>query len=249
MCEVNLMDVFSISIATGALLAGGILKGATGAGAPLIAVPALAALFDVPTAISIFCIPNLLVNFWQSWYYRSNQKSKKLVWGFAISGAVGVTLGTFFLTFVSSNVLDRILALMILLFLLFKYLNPKWLLARDIAIRLAPIVGFFGGVLQGMTGLSGPIILFFLNAMRLDRSEFIATIAVFFTITATPQIALLLKFNILTPNLSLLSFLALFPIILGLPLGQYLAKNWSAKKFDQIILFLLFMISIKLLLA
>ena len=100
-----------------------------------------------------------------------------------------------------------------------------------------------------MTGLSGPIILFCLNAMRLDRSEFIATIAVFFAITATPQIVLLLKFNILTPNLSLLSFLALFPIILGLPLGQYLAKNWSAKKFDQIILFLLFMISIKLLLA
>ena len=56
----SLMDIFPIIVAFLSLGLGGILKGATGAGAPLVAVPALALLFDVPTAIAIFSLPNLL---------------------------------------------------------------------------------------------------------------------------------------------------------------------------------------------
>lgn len=41
------------------LLLGGILKGATGAGAPLLAVPAIALLFDVPFAIVVMVIPDV----------------------------------------------------------------------------------------------------------------------------------------------------------------------------------------------
>jgi uncharacterized membrane protein YfcA len=50
----SLMDMFPILVAFLSLGLGGILKGTTGAGAPLVAVPALALLFDVPTAIAIF---------------------------------------------------------------------------------------------------------------------------------------------------------------------------------------------------
>ena len=64
------MDMFPILVAFLSLGLGGILKGATGAGAPLVAVPALALLFDVPTAIAIFSLPNLLSNAWQGWSFR-----------------------------------------------------------------------------------------------------------------------------------------------------------------------------------
>ena len=98
-----------------------------------------------------------------------------------------------------------------------------------------------------MTRLSAPISLSFLNAMRLDRSEFIATIAVFFGLTALPQIALLIYFEILTLSLSFWSFLGVLPVIGFIPIGQYLAKKWSRETFDRIILFLLMIISVKLL--
>jgi uncharacterized membrane protein YfcA len=42
----------------------GVLKGATGMGTPVIAVPALAACFDVPFAIAILVLPNFATNAW-----------------------------------------------------------------------------------------------------------------------------------------------------------------------------------------
>ena len=56
---------------------GGILKGATGAGAPIIAVLDLAILFDVPTAMPIFSLPNLFANISQAWTFRREQRSKQ----------------------------------------------------------------------------------------------------------------------------------------------------------------------------
>ena len=38
---------------------GGILKGATGAGAPIIAIPVLALLYNVQFAVAVFIIPSV----------------------------------------------------------------------------------------------------------------------------------------------------------------------------------------------
>ena len=91
------MEVFPILIAFLSLGLGRILKGATGAGVPIIAVLSLSILFDVPTAIAIFSLPNLLTNIWQGWIFCTEQKSTLLVRGFAGFGVLGITLGTYFL--------------------------------------------------------------------------------------------------------------------------------------------------------
>ena len=243
------MEFFAILVAFFSLGLGGVLKGATGAGAPLIAVPALAVLFDIPTAIAIFSLPNFFSNAWQGWSFRKAQRSKKLVWGFAGAGVFGMALGTYFLTILSPVLLEKSLAIIVLAFVIFKLLNPKWILDRSIGIMLAPVAGFCAGGLQGVTGLSAPISLSFLNSMHLDREEFIATIAVFFGLTALPQIALLIYFDILTLNLSFWSMLGLLPIMIFIPLGQFLAKQWSRQAFDRIVLLVLLVISIKLLIS
>tara|TARA_B100001093_G_C26719856_1_gene967348 strand:- start:418 stop:1149 length:732 start_codon:yes stop_codon:yes gene_type:complete len=241
------LELFPVLVAFLSLGLGGILKGATGAGAPIIALPALAILFDVQTAIAIFSLPNLFANIWQGWTFRREQRSKMLVWGFAGCGALGMVLGTYFLTILSPDKLEKALGAIVLLFVGFKIINPQWILLRHVGIKIAPITGLFAGALQGVTGLSAPISLSFLNAMRLERSEFIATIAVFFGLTALPQIALLIYFNILTPSLFIWSFLGTFPVIGFIPFGQYLAKKWSRETFDKIILSLLVIIAAKLL--
>ena len=53
--ERNRLEVSPILITFLSLGLGGILKSTTGAGSPIIAVPSLSILFDVPTAIAIFC--------------------------------------------------------------------------------------------------------------------------------------------------------------------------------------------------
>ena len=41
---------------------GGILKGATGAGAPIITIPVMTAFYDVRIAVIIMVIPNFITN-------------------------------------------------------------------------------------------------------------------------------------------------------------------------------------------
>ena len=49
---------------------GGILKGATGVGAPLIAVPVMTSFVDIRFAVAVFVVPNLVTNLIQSIIYR-----------------------------------------------------------------------------------------------------------------------------------------------------------------------------------
>ena len=57
-----IVEILLVAICLGL---GGILKGATGAGAPVLAVPALVLMFDVHFAILIMIVPNIVTNSFQ----------------------------------------------------------------------------------------------------------------------------------------------------------------------------------------
>ena len=68
---------------------GGVLKGATGAGAPFLAVPIMSILVDVPFAVAVFLLPNLASNGWQVFRYRRDFPGR----GFALSFALAAMAG------------------------------------------------------------------------------------------------------------------------------------------------------------
>src|SRR3546814_8035858 len=86
-----------------ALALGGVLKGATGAGSPLFAVPLLAMLYDVPLAVAIFTLPSLFSNLWQGWRFRTHRVGPALTWVFAVAGAAGAAAGSVVLISLSSR--------------------------------------------------------------------------------------------------------------------------------------------------
>jgi len=104
-------------------------------------------------------------------------------------------------------------------------------------------------VLQGAVGISAPVSISFLNATRMDRLAFIATISVFFAAMSLVQIPLLAAWDVLTPQRALLSALAILPLIAGMPLGAFLAKRMSKDFFDRLILVLLALIAARLVLS
>ena len=61
------ITIFAILVA---FALGGTLKGATGAGAPIITIPVIAAFYDVRIAVIIMVIPNLLTNISQIYQFR-----------------------------------------------------------------------------------------------------------------------------------------------------------------------------------
>lgn len=226
---------------------GGVLKGATGAGSPVIGVPVLAMIFNVPMAVAIFTIPNLATNVWQGWQYRADQISTRFTLLYAGAGALGAGIGSLLLAFLPGDVLMAVVAGVVLLYIGFRLLRPQWHLARGVADRLCAPVGLIGGMMQGAGGISAPVSVTFLNAMRLERAQFIATISVFFCAMSLVQIPLLAGLGIMTGKIALLSLAAMVPLSLGMPIGASLARRISKSAFDKIILALLGVIALKLL--
>lgn len=238
-----------IGLAILGFLIGGVLKGATGAGAPLVAVPMLAIVFDVPTAVTIFTVPNMISNIWQAWAYRADRLPWKFTAGFAIAGLVGAGLGTVMLANLQPDALLLMVAIVVFIYIGFRLLKPDWVLSYARALPLAAPVGFLGGILQGSVGISAPISVTFLNALKLDRTVFISTIAVFFTAMSLSQLPLQIQYGLMTVHIFALGIGALGLIVAAMPLGAYLARRISRSVFDKCILGLLLIIAIRLVMS
>ncbi len=241
------MELTGLVLGALGLAVGGFLKGAVGAGAPLIAVPLLALLYDVPLAVAIFTIPSLLSNTWQGWTYRAHQHSQTFVWTLGLSASVGAILGSFLLAWLPGEALMASLALIVFLYIGFRLHRPDWVLARDRAARLAVPAGLVAGVMQGAGGISAPVSITFLSAMRLERGEFIATISVFFAMMSVVQVPTLAALGIMTPERAALSLLGCVPLFGAMPLGAWAGARVSKQVFDRLILWLLAAIALRLL--
>ena len=240
------MDISDILIVGVCLALGGILKGATGAGAPLLAIPAMAALFDVKFAVMVMVVPNLLTNLWQGWRFRAARPPGSFVWFFAIAGAVGVVLGTVVLATLPQRALSLIVAVSVFGYVAFRFARPGWVMAPETGRRLGIPAGISAGILQGASGISAPISISFLNALGLDRPTFIATISIFFSMMTAGQIPALGAVGIATTHTLVLSLFAVLPILAFMPVGAKLAERFSRQTFDRVILVLLACLAAKL---
>lgn len=204
---------------------GGILKGATGAGAPILAVPALVLLFDIHFAIVVMIIPNIVTNAFQVWKFREHLPSRSFLSPLILGGVIGVLVGTYALAKLSSDVLSFFLALAVLGYVAIRFTKPDWKIEMPIAKKLALPAGIGAGFLQGASGLSAPISITFLNAIRLPRPVFIATISLLFVTFTVIQGAALWQGGLMTKQGLLFSLFALIPISAAMPLGAHLAKK------------------------
>ena len=75
----------------------GILKGATGAGAPIITIPVISAFYDVRLAVVLMVVPNFLSNIQQLYHFRKSILPFFYTSSFALGGGGGAFLGTIFL--------------------------------------------------------------------------------------------------------------------------------------------------------
>jgi uncharacterized membrane protein YfcA len=240
------MSYTEISWIALAFLFGGALKGIIGVGAPVVAIPILTIFFDIQTAVATMVIPNLITNLWQAFRYRQHINSKKFVSKFAISGAIGAGAGTALLISLSAAPLLLGLAGIIFIFLLFRILKAEWQLSSTATNFLVIPCGLTGGALQGAAGLSAPVSVTFLNAVKLERRNFIPIISIYFVFMSVVQIPILYTVRLLDTGIMIYSTLVLPIIFAGMLIGSYASKHINAKTFEKIILGTLLVMALRL---
>ena len=243
------VDFQTLIIVGLAFAMGGILKGATGVGAPLIAVPVMTSFVDIRFAVAVFVIPNLVINLIQTFIYRRALNNKLFLLILCLSASLGTFVGCLILYGASGGVLEIVMAGLVLFYVGFRLYKPKWQLSMRMAHKLNMPMGFLAGFLQGAFGISAPATLTFLNAIKFDRTEFIIIVSVFFMTMSLIQLPTLYYLGLMQAEHLIFGFLAVIPLLGFMPVGAFFLRQASPDLFDKVILAILVGVAIRLLWA
>ncbi len=229
-----------------ALAAGSFVKGITGLGLPLIAIPFMASFLGVERAVVIMVIPGIVTNAWLLWDNRRQATVIPSLPTVLLTGTGGMLVGTWVLSRVSGHVLSLVLALGLGMYLLTLFVNPRFSLSIAASRYVSPVIGFAAGVLQGSTGISSPVVATYFHALRLNKGAYVFAITAVFQIFSAIQLVALYNFGLFTQNRVVEGLFALLPIAIVLPLSMRLARSISRRLFDFILITLLAGMELKL---
>ena len=243
------IDLHTLITVGFAFAMGGILKGATGVGAPLIAVPVMTSFFDIRFAVAVFVVPNLVTNLMQSIIYRRALSNRLFLLTLCMSAGLGAFAGSLMLYQASNGVLEMLMAGLILFYVTFRLYKPNWQLSMSLAHKLNMPMGFFAGFLQGAVGISAPATLTFLNAIKFERNEFIVIVSMFFMTMSLIQLPTLFYLGLMQSEHVVLGLLAVIPLMGFMPIGAVILRRATPDFFDRVILAILVTIALRLLWA
>lgn len=211
------------------LLMASLIKGITGFGFSLIALPILLYSYPIKTVIPVLTIGNLLSSALIILQKRGFKSIRNLKVRLSIWGAVGTVLGTLILKQISGNTLTLVIAG------LFFGLSILYLTGIQIPVRRVQRAsiktGFISGLLAGSISLSGPPLTLFLNAIKVNKAEFRYLFAWFSVVTGFIALIAFALAGIITPDVFSISALVFPILLLGSWFGKRIAFKLSSRTF------------------
>ena len=214
-------------------------KSATGLGYPVVAIPMVAAVAGVETAVVVVTLPAAVANFLVGWRTRHARSETRDVSVLSATSALGTVGGTFVLVSAPEQPLLIVLAAAVVLFVIRSLWFGDIAVPAEVARRASPAVGVATGIMQGAVGVSGPIIGSWLYAYRLPREAYIFSLSVLFLVSGAAQIATLGSIDAYTSDRLVAAAVGLGPVLVVLPAGEYVRARLSGPQFDRAVLALL----------
>ena len=233
------MSALSIALIFFAIGVGSLVKGITGLGLPVIALPVLTFFLGLPHAIGVLLVPIMVTNLIQAVQMRSAWREVRFLRPMLAMSVPGVAAGTWVLVVLSAEMLMLGLAAVLFIYIGVRALSPQTTIRRETAATLAPFVGLMTGFAQGATGLCAAVFVPFLHAIGLDRRPMVLIVSVVFLVLSVVQLTALVIAGLFQPVYLLEGALALIPVALFMPLGNRLGKHLPRAVFDRIFLVVL----------
>lgn len=225
-----------IAVVITALAIGSFLKGLTGSGLPQVAIPVMALFLGVEPAVIIMSVPGVVSNVWLVVLHARSWPQSRDLPVLVGTGVVGAVLGTVVLTTVPGRWLSLALAVLILSYVAVRLWRPHAVLSRSTTAWTSPPVGLVAGLMQGATGISGPLLTTYLYSFGLTSSVYIFSLSVLFLVFSIAQVVTLVALGAYTTTLVIEGFLALLPVAVMLPLGSWASRRLGERNFSRIIM-------------
>jgi uncharacterized protein len=232
------VDTLNYALLLFGALAGGFVSGLAGFGTALMALgiwlyvlpPSLA----VPLVLicSVIAQTSTLPSMWKSF-------DLSLVWPFLIGGLAGVPLGTMMVATADPKVFKLSVGVLLLIFPTALYFNQRPLAFKFGGQVADGAIGFAGGILGGLAGLSGPLPILWANIRGWNKHERRGIFQLFnFTVLAT-ALVLQTASGLVATHVIWLALVAFPGTLIGAWLGARVYHALSDKHFGDVVLGLL----------
>jgi uncharacterized membrane protein YfcA len=219
-------------------LAGGFVAGLAGFGTALMALgiwlyvlpPSLA----VPLVLicSVVAQSSTLPSMWKSF-------DLTLVWPFVIGGLFGVPIGTMLVAHADPNVFKLTVGVFLLVFPIALYFNRTPLAFRFGGKVADAAIGFAGGILGGLAGLSGPLPILWASVRGWGKGERRGIFQIYNWTVLAAALCLQVASGLVGQEVVWLALVAFPGTIIGASLGARLYHALNDRNFTDVVLALL----------
>lgn len=224
------------------------VKGITGFGGPLLAIPMLAPFIGVEESVVVITFSNVVSNVMLLWTNREGAKGHgPLLARLLIVGAATTVVGTVLLTVLNEAVLAVFLAASVFLYIALALTRPEFSLTADQGLLLAAPAGAVGGLMHGALGNSGTVFASFYHSLKLPRADFVFLLSITFLAFGLMQIGTLAQLGSFGEDRVIQATIVVAPVVLATRLGERFASRLSPKAFGRLVLALLAFAAIALL--
>lgn len=216
-----------------AVLAGALVKGVTGLGLPPIALALLAPLLGAEHTVVVLALPTVVSNGSLVWAHRRSLRDSDHLLVLVITGIVGALAGARLLVWLDESAVALALGVVVFAYALLYLVRPDVALPPRATRVLSGPVGLGGGLLQGATGLSSPVLATYLHARRLPREVYLASISLLFQVFAAAQLAGVIVFGLLGPERLGHAVVGALVAAVGVPLGMRAGRRLPQRTFER----------------
>jgi uncharacterized membrane protein YfcA len=221
-------------------LAGGFVSGLAGFGTGLMALGIW--LYVVPPSIAVPLVlicsivgqTSTLPSLWRSIDF-------KLVWPFLVGGLAGVPLGTMLVAYADLHIFRLSVGALLLVFPTALYFHRRPIALSSGGKAADTGIGFAGGILGGMAGLSGPIPILWASVRGWGKDERRGVFQTFNWTILSAALAVQAAAGFITWEIMWLGLLVLPATVVGAWLGARTYHALSDGNFRDVVLGLLFL--------
>ncbi len=229
------METVILAIAFMVVFIAGFIQGLVGFGSGLVSVPLLSIFLGPKTVVPLTLVHGLLMNMYLSVRNRRSIQWHRVLPLF-ISGVLGIPLGVALHIFLPSYVLKIFIGVVITVFALLLLTGYSRRSSRERIV--IPPVGFISGILNGSISMSGPPVILFFSNQGMGKEHFRADLVTYFFLLNIVTFMVFIVTGIMNFEVLLLSFVLMFPLPLGIVIGEAASKRVSEKMFRSIALIL-----------
>lgn len=224
----------------------GTIKGSSGFGSSLVALPLLVFFYPVSEVVVMMITINVLVNFIMLFENKGfSLKYIKEIKFIILFGVIFTYIGLLLLNDIDEQLIKYFAATLILIAVLNKLSLLKFKINDTILFQ--SISGALSGFSNGIASIDGPPVVFYLTSIKADKLKFKKTLVTYFLFLGVISV-LMLSFDG-AYSLEILKntgFLSIF-IILGVLFGMKASSKIDEAKFSKYVTILLIILGISML--